>query len=102
VLKVVNFLRKKKQNKTKTRMVWCIFLHSHAQPNSKQGIKKFLRHLPSSLVPSLTLQISHIIQSSLESLTLEFFTYHCHIPDLNVWSHGKGKSYFVRLVMVRE
>jgi hypothetical protein len=34
VLKVVYFLR----------TVWDIFLHSHTQPDPKQGIKKFLRH----------------------------------------------------------
>jgi hypothetical protein len=46
VLKVVYFLC----------TVWGIFLHSHTQPDPKQGIKKFLRHWPSTLVSSLTLQ----------------------------------------------
>jgi hypothetical protein len=60
----------------KTRTVWGIFLHSHTQSDPKQGIKKFLRHFPPALVPLLTLRISDIIQSSLESHTLEFFAYH--------------------------
>jgi hypothetical protein len=60
----------------KTRTVWGIFLHSHTQSDPKQGIKKFLRHFPTALIPSLTLRISDIIQSSLESHTLEFFAYH--------------------------
>jgi hypothetical protein len=60
----------------KTRTFWGIFLHSHTQSDPKQGIKKFLRHFPTALVPSLTLRISDIIHSSLESHTLEFFTYH--------------------------
>jgi hypothetical protein len=34
-----------------TRTVWGIFLHPHTQPAPKQGIKKFLRHLPTTLVP---------------------------------------------------
>jgi hypothetical protein len=46
------------------------------QPDPKQGIKKSQRHFPTNLVPSLTLQISDIIQSSHESPTLEFFAYH--------------------------
>jgi hypothetical protein len=33
-----------------------IFLHSHTQPDPKQGIKKFRRHLSTTFVPSLTLQ----------------------------------------------
>jgi hypothetical protein len=37
--------------------------------------KKFVRHLPTTLVPSLTLQIPDIVPSSLESHTLEFFGY---------------------------
>jgi hypothetical protein len=60
----------------KTRTVWGIFLHSHTQSDPKQGIKKFLRHFPTALAPSLTLRISDIIQSSLESHTLEIFAYH--------------------------
>jgi hypothetical protein len=57
----------------KTRTEWGIFLHSHTQPDPKQGIKKILRHFPTTLVPSLTLQISDIIHSSLLSPTLEYF-----------------------------
>jgi hypothetical protein len=98
VLKVVYFLRTKKR----ARFGVCIFLHFHTQPDPKQGIKKFLRHLPSTLVPSLTLQISDIVQSNFESQTLEFFAIICHVRDFNVWSSGKGKSNFVRLVMVRK
>jgi hypothetical protein len=60
----------------KTRTVWGIFLHSHTQSDPKQGIKQFLRHFPTALVPSLILQIFDIIQSSLESYTREFFAYH--------------------------
>ena len=51
----------------KTRTIWGIFLHSHTQPAPKQGIKIFLRHFTTTLVPSLTLQLSDIVQSSLES-----------------------------------
>jgi hypothetical protein len=60
----------------KTRTVWGIFFHFHTKPDSKQGIKKFLRHFPTNLVPPLTLQISDIVQSSLEGPTLEIFAYH--------------------------
>jgi hypothetical protein len=42
VLKVVYFLH----------IVWSIFLYSHTQPDQKQDIK----NLPTTLVPSLTLQ----------------------------------------------
>jgi hypothetical protein len=59
----------------KTCMVWGIFLYSHTQSDPKVS-KKFLRHFPTALVPSLTLRISDIIQSSFESHTLEFFAYH--------------------------
>jgi hypothetical protein len=86
----------------KTRTVWGIFLHSHTQPDLNHSIKKFLRHFHSTLVPSLTLQISDIVQSSLESHTLEFSLIICHIRDLDVWSDGKWKSNFVKLVMVRK
>jgi hypothetical protein len=85
----------------KTCTVWGIFLHFHTQHNPKQGIKKFLRHFPTTLVPSLTLQISDIVQSSFERPALEFSLVICHIRDLDVWSRGKGKPNFVRLVMVR-
>jgi hypothetical protein len=71
VLKVVYFLRKKQMH-----TIWGIFLHFHIQPDPKQGIKKFCRHFSTTLVPSLTVQISDIVQSSLESPTLEFFAYH--------------------------
>jgi hypothetical protein len=60
----------------KTCTVWGIFFHSHTQSDPEQGIKKFPRHFPTALVPSLTLQISDIIRNSLESHTLEFFAYH--------------------------
>jgi hypothetical protein len=60
----------------KTRTVWGIFLHPHTEPAPKHGIKIFLRYFPATLVPSLTLQISDFVQSSLESPTLEFFAYH--------------------------
>jgi hypothetical protein len=43
VLKVVYFLR----------TIWGIFLHFHTQSAPNQGIKKFLCHFPSTLVPSL-------------------------------------------------
>jgi hypothetical protein len=79
----------------KTRKVWVIFIHFHTKPDSKQGIKKFLRHFPTTLVPSLTLQISYIVRSNLESPTLEFSLIICLIQDLDVWSRGKGKSSFV-------
>jgi hypothetical protein len=46
MLKVVYFLP----------TIWGIFLHFHTQPDQKQGIKKFIRHLPATIVPSLTLQ----------------------------------------------
>jgi hypothetical protein len=36
-------------------MVWGIFLHFHILSDLKQGIKKFLRHLPTAFIPSLTL-----------------------------------------------
>jgi hypothetical protein len=47
-LKVVYFLR----------TVWGIFLYSHTKPDPKQStcIKKFLRHLPSTIVPSVHLK----------------------------------------------
>jgi hypothetical protein len=48
VLKVVYFLR----------TFWDIFLHSHTQPDPKQGIKIFLWHLLTTFAPSLTLQVS--------------------------------------------
>jgi hypothetical protein len=86
----------------KTRSVWGIFLNSHTQPDPKLGINKFLRHFPTTLVPSLTLQISDIVQSSFESPTLEFSLLISHIRDLNVWSHDKRKSNFVRLAMIRK
>jgi hypothetical protein len=60
----------------KTCMVWGIFLHPCTEPAPKDGFKIFLRHLTTTLVPSLILQISYIVQSSLESPTLEFFAYH--------------------------
>jgi hypothetical protein len=82
--------------------VWGIFLHFHTQLDLKQAIKKFVRHFPSILVPSLTLQISDIIQSSLENPTHKFSLIICHVRDLDVWSCGKGKSNFVRLLMVRK
>jgi hypothetical protein len=72
--------------------VWGMFLNSHTQPDPKQSIKKFLRHLTTALLSLLTLQISDIFQSSLKSPTLEFSLIICHIRDLDVWSRGKGKS----------
>jgi hypothetical protein len=86
----------------KMRTDWGIFFHSHTQSDPKQGIKKFRRHFPTTLVLSQTLQISGIVKSSLESPTLEFLLIICHIRDLDVWSRGKGNSNFVRLVMVRK
>jgi hypothetical protein len=85
-LKVVYFLR----------TVWGTFLHSHTQPDTKEGIKNFPRHFSTTLVPSLTLQISDIVYSSLERSTLEFSRIICKIRDLDVWSRGKGKSNFLR------
>jgi hypothetical protein len=79
-----------------------IFLHPHTQPAPNQGSKIFLRHFPTTLVPSLTLQISDFVQSSLENLTFDFLLIICHIRDLHVWPRVKGKSNFERLVMVRE
>jgi hypothetical protein len=86
----------------KTRMVRGIFLHPHTQPAPMQAIKIFIRHLATTFIPSLTLQISDIIFCSLESPTLKFLPIICHIRDLDVWSRGKGKSNFVRIVMVWE
>jgi hypothetical protein len=43
-LKVMHFLRS----------IWDMY--SHTQPDQKQGIKKFVRHLPTTFVPLLTLQ----------------------------------------------
>jgi hypothetical protein len=48
-------------------------IHNLTQSNVS---KKFVRHFLTTLVPSLTLQISNIVQSSLESPTLEFSPYH--------------------------
>jgi hypothetical protein len=72
VLKVVHFLRRKKR----ARFGLYGFLHFHTQPDPKQGIQKFLRHFPTTLVPSLTLQIYGIVQSSIERPVLEFFVYY--------------------------
>jgi hypothetical protein len=72
----------------KVRTVWGIFLYFHTQPDPQQGIKKFLRHFSNTLVPSQTLQISHIVQSSLQSITLEFFAYplpYSRSPCLVTW-----------------
>jgi hypothetical protein len=69
VLKVY-FLR------TKTRSFWGMFVHSHTQPDPKQGMKKILRHFATTFVPTLTLQISGIVHGSLESPTHECFAYH--------------------------
>jgi hypothetical protein len=66
----------------KTRTVWDIFLHFHTQPDPKLGIKIFLRHFPTILVPSLTLKISDIVQSIFQSPRLEFSLIICHIRDL--------------------
>jgi hypothetical protein len=60
----------------KTHTLWDIFLHPHTQPAPKQGIKIFLRHLTTTRVPSLILKISDIVQSSIESHTLEFIAHH--------------------------
>jgi hypothetical protein len=54
VLKVVYFLHTKKKNLTHGLG---IFLRPNKQPVPEQGIKIFLRHFPTTLVPSLTLQI---------------------------------------------
>jgi hypothetical protein len=67
----------------KTRTVWGILFHSHTQSDPKQGIKKFLRHFPTTLVPSLTLQISDIVHSSLQSPTLKFCAY--DLPYSRSW-----------------
>jgi hypothetical protein len=66
VLKVVYFLRTKKR--ARFGVYFSISIH--------QGIKIVLRHFRTSLVPSLTLQISVFVQSSLESPTLECLAYH--------------------------
>jgi hypothetical protein len=58
------------------RTVWGIFLQSNSQSAPKQGIKIFLRHFPTTLVPSLALQISQFVQSSFESPKPEIFSYH--------------------------
>jgi hypothetical protein len=81
----------------KTRTVWDIFLHSHSQPDPKQGIKKLQRHFPATLVLSITnlANIWHRPEQHWKSHSLI-----CHIRDLDVWSRCKGKSNFVRLVMV--
>jgi hypothetical protein len=71
VLKVVHFLRTKKR--AWFGVYFSIPIHNLTQNHL---IKKFLRHFLTALVPSLTLRISDIIQSSLESHTLEFFAYH--------------------------
>ena len=71
----------------KTRTVWGAFLLPHTQPAPS---------IPTTLVPSLTLQLSDIVQSSLESPTLEFSLIICYIRDLNVWSRSKGKSSFAK------
>jgi hypothetical protein len=71
LLEVIYFLRTKK-----CARFGGIVLHSYTQPDPKQGVKIFLRHFPTTLVPSLTLQISDIVKSSLNSSTLEFFAYH--------------------------
>jgi hypothetical protein len=88
--------------KTRTLGVYfSIPIHNLTQSKvSKNAQDIFL--LLSTLVRSLTLQISDIVQSSLESPTLEFSLIICYIRDLDVWSRGKGKSNFVRLVMVRK
>jgi hypothetical protein len=65
----------------KTRTIWGIILHAPTAP--RQGIKIFLTHLTTTLVPSLTLQILDIVQSSLESATLQFFAYH--------WSYSRSR-----------
>jgi hypothetical protein len=72
------------------------------KPDPKQGIKKIPKTFSSTFVPSLTLQISYIVQSSLESPTLEFSLIICLTRDLDVWSRGKGKSSFVMQVIVQE
>jgi hypothetical protein len=43
------------------RTVRGIFLHPHTQLAPKQDIKIFLRHKTTTLVPSLTVQISDIV-----------------------------------------
>jgi hypothetical protein len=62
--------------KKKPRTTWGIFLHSYTQPHPKQGMKKILRHFLNTLKPPLTLQISYIVLSSLESPTLGTFCYY--------------------------
>ena len=70
VMKVVCFLRKEKR----ARFGVYFFISIHNLTQSK--LSKFLRHFPTLLVPSLTLQISYFVHTSLESPTLEFFAYH--------------------------
>jgi hypothetical protein len=86
----------------KTHTVWGSFLQFNTQSDPNLGIKTLLRHFPTTLVPSQTLKISDIVQSNLQSTTLEFSLMICHILDLDVWSCGKGKSNFVRVVVVQE
>jgi hypothetical protein len=83
----------------KTRTVCGVYFHYHTHHDPKQGIKKLLRHFPFTLVQSLTLQIPEITQSSLESPTLEFFSYHLPYSRSRCLVKLQSK---VKLVMVRQ
>jgi hypothetical protein len=92
VLKVVYFLR----------TVWGIFLHSHTQPDREQGIKKFLRHLPTTLVPSPNL--TKFVFPLPRGQTLRSRIWQMKSKNASVGLSGcSGQSkIFVRLVMLRE
>jgi hypothetical protein len=62
VLKVVYFLL----------TVWGVFLHSHTQSGTKQRIKTFVCHLPTTLVPSLHYKvwISFVTWPNIEILNM--------------------------------
>jgi hypothetical protein len=68
---------------------WGIFLHSHSQPDLKQGIKKFLKHIPTNLIQSLTMLTSRIRQMMAKNSSVGFSKLLWTMSDILKFSDGR-------------